>query len=80
MAQTAAEAVRAETAQENVIEFLEARFGRVPASLALAVRTVKHPRTLKRLVRQAALAETLADFRAALPRPSASRPRRRPAR
>lgn len=82
MAQTAAEAMREEflvqATQENVLEVLEARFGRVPVTLARAVRKVKHPRTLKRLVRQAAVAESLAAFRATLPKKApAARPRRR---
>ncbi len=80
MAQTMAEATRVAQTREDVLKFLEARFERVPAGIARAVRKLDDPTVLEALIRQAARAESLAEFRAALPTDGAKRSRAKGAR
>ncbi|MCX6921786.1 MAG: hypothetical protein NT154_00980 [Verrucomicrobia bacterium] len=59
------------TLQENVLDIIQARFGEVPYTLREHILSVGDDTELKRLIRQSALVNTLADFCALIPQPQA---------
>ena len=59
------------TLQENVLDIIEARFGEVPYTLREHILAVGDEAELKRLHRQSALVNTLADFCALIAQPPA---------
>ena len=59
------------TLQENVLDIIEARFGEVPYTLREHILAVGDEAELKRLLRQSALVNTLADFCALIAQPLA---------
>ena len=58
------------TLQENVLDIIQARFGEVPYTLREHILAVGDEAELKRLHRQSALVNTLADFCALIAQPS----------
>jgi hypothetical protein len=57
---------RQEGRQENILDILQARFDDVPCGIRERILTLRDEPELKRLLRQAALVQTLADFAPAL--------------
>jgi hypothetical protein len=58
------------TLQENVLDIIQARFDEVPYAMREHILAVGDEAELKRLHRQAALVNTLADFCALIAQPS----------
>ena len=59
------------TLQENILDIIQARFGEVPYTLREHILAVGDESELKRLLRQSALVNTLADFCAIIAQPPA---------
>ena len=62
---------RQEGRQEDILDIVEARFGEVPYTLREHILAVGDEAELKRLLRQSALVNTLADFCALIAQPPA---------
>ena len=65
---------RQEGRQEDILDIVEARFGEVPYTLREHILAVGDETELKRLLRQSALVNTLADFCALIAQPPAQEP------
>jgi hypothetical protein len=59
-----------ESRQEGILDIVQARFGEVPYTLREHILALRDEAELKRLLRQSALVNTLADFCALIAQPS----------